>query len=203
MPHFYNKGIPFYYLVAPCAYFYTLLKLYPGTKISRYWYLHLLPAVGGLIDILPYAFASLEEKNALLQHVVTDMQMGFKHSYGYIDQKWHYVIKFVLAFIYVMAQWRLIYLFEANESRVPAERVRLVVHFSIAYSLHYVLQGSMVLNVLFNQLQGSFILRDISQIVWVSLFFMLFSLWFFSSGVYRPFIANRRIRKLADRQIGK
>ncbi|GGH30831.1 hypothetical protein FAZ19_22255 [Sphingobacterium alkalisoli] len=198
-PNLYNKGIPIYYLIAPCTYYYTLLKLYPKARISRLWYLHLLPFAFGLIDIMPYAVASTEEKVALLELVTTDLQMGFKHSYGFIDQKWHYIVKFLLAFVYLMAQWRLIYIFEPSETHDAAQK-RSVIGFSGMYSLHLFLQGSMILNVLFNQLQGSFILRDINQIVWVSLFFMFFSVWVFYSALPRR-SANRQIRRFANRQI--
>ncbi len=193
-PELYNKGIPLYYLIAPCAYYYTLFTLSPGAKISKYWAVHLLPFAFGVVDVIPYALASREEQVALLEIVVVDLQMGFKHSYGFIDQKWHYLVKFALAFVYLMAQWRLFYLFDPRESRIGASARYSAVIFSILYSLHLLLQSGLIVTILFNEMQGSFILKNTSQLVWVSLFFLLFSIWIFVSVAFRPFIARRQIR---------
>lgn len=193
-PELYNKGIPLYYLIAPCAYYYTLFTLYPSAKISKYWAVHLLPFAFGVVDVIPYVLASREEQVALLEIVVADLQMGFKHSYGFIDQKWHYLVKFMLAFVYMMAQWRLFYLFDPRESRIGAGARYSAITFSIMYSLHLLLQSGLIASILVNEMQGSFILKNTGQLVWVSLFFLLFSIWIFVSVAFRPFVIKRRVR---------
>ncbi|TJY61347.1 hypothetical protein FAZ19_22270 [Sphingobacterium alkalisoli] len=174
----YNKGIPFYYLTAPCSYYYTLLLLYPGARISRYWYLHLIPFVFGLIDIIPYTLASAQEKAQLLALVVSDIKMGFRHSYGYIEQKWHYILRFGLSAVYLVAQWRLLYIYDPRENSRFQVRWPLAISFAVIYSLQILLQGTLVMTVLSNELQGTFLLRDINQVIWISLFFLLLTLWF-------------------------
>src|SRR5690606_34354642 len=64
IPNLYNKGIPLYYLIAPCTYFFVWLKLQRRRKLARYWYPHLLPLVFGLIDIMPFAPPSAADKQA-------------------------------------------------------------------------------------------------------------------------------------------
>jgi hypothetical protein len=177
VPEWYNKGIPLYYLIAPCAYFFVLFSLFPRLKWPRYAWLHLLPFVFGLIDMIPYAMASIEEKRALLERVVYDMQMGVRHEYGYIDQKWHYIAKFSMAFIYLIAQWRLIYLHDMELSSIPVASRRNVVCFSIVYTGQLLLQGGMVLSLLFNSTQSSFTMQDIDQLTAISFFYLVLSCW--------------------------
>lgn len=179
IPEWYNKGIALYYLIAPCAYFFVLFSLFPRLKWPRYAWLHLLPFVFGLIDAIPYALASIEEKKALLELVVSDMQMGVRHEYGYIDQKWHYIAKFFMAFIYLIAQWRLIYLHDMELSSISVASRRNVVYFSIVYSGQLLLQGGMVLSLLFNSTQSSFLMQDMDQLTTISFFYLMLSGWLF------------------------
>src|SRR5690606_13798465 len=177
VPEFYNKGIPLYYLIAPCAYFFVLFSLFPRIKWPRHMWLHLLPFVFGLIDAIPYALASIEEKRALLEQVVYDMQVGVRHPYGYIDQKWHYIAKFFMAFIYLIAQWRLLYLHDMELSPISVASRRNVEYFSIIYSGQLLLQGGMVLSLLSNSTQTSFLMQDLDQLTTISFFYLMLSCW--------------------------
>src|SRR5690606_22765173 len=177
IPNFYNKGIPLYYLVAPCVYFYARMKLHRKYKLPRYWYLHLLPFVLGLIDIIPYALASTAEKQALMARLVTNMRVGFEHEYGFIHQQWHYVIRLLLAFIYLLAQLRLLFMADVDDGSVPNQLLSSLFILTVIYSLFIAIQVSMVLNILFNQIQASYILGDAYQLIWISGLYLLFSLW--------------------------
>ncbi|HWK55872.1 MAG TPA: hypothetical protein VNQ80_00965 [Parapedobacter sp.] len=177
IPNLYNKGIPLYYLIAPCTYFYAWLKLQRRRKLARYWYLHLLPFVFGLIDIMPYALSSAVEKQALMAQLTSNMRMGFEHEYGFIDQQWHYVIRLVLSFAYLLAQWRLLFLADTEEGGVPKQLLYSLYALTVIYSLFIALQVSMILNILFNQIQASYILKDAHQLIWISGFYLLFSIW--------------------------
>lgn len=182
VPNLYNKGIPFYYLIAPCAYLASRYTLFPKEKLHSLWWLHLLPFLIALIDIIPYALASSKEKYNLLKLVVSDLQMGFNHSYGFIEQKWHYIIKFLLAFCYLMAQWRLLYLQEEHVPPIDKKARTYILSFTALYSPHLLLQGSVLLNIFFNIEQGSHIIRDAKQLIWVSIFYFTFSMWMLFSA---------------------
>src|SRR5690606_4093985 len=129
------------------------------------------------IDMIPYAMASIEEKRALLERVVYDMQMGVRHEYGYIDQKWHYIAKFSMAFIYLIAHWLLIYLHDMELSSIPVASRRNVVSFSIVFSGQLLLQGGMVLSLLFNSTQSCFTMQDIDKLTAISFFYLVLSCW--------------------------
>lgn len=179
VPEWYNKGIGLYYLIAPCAYFFVLFSLFPRLKWPRYAWLHLLPFVFGVIDAIPYAMASIEEKRALLEQVVYDMQLGVRHEYGYMEQKWHYIAKFFMAFIYVIAQWRLIYVHDMEFSSISVAVRRNIVYFSLVYSGQLLLQSGMVVSLLSNSTQSSFIMQNMDQLTTISFFYLILSCWLF------------------------
>ncbi|WP_437920479.1 hypothetical protein [Sphingobacterium sp. LRF_L2] len=186
LPNLYNKGIPFYYLIGPSMYFATLFALFPQQNTPKFWWVHLLPFILGLIDIFPYALASSVEKKNLLEQIVQDIKLGVTHHYGFIDQKWHYIIRFFLAFVYLMAQWRLLYIYDERFSSIRGGGRAYMLLFSTLYSLYLLMQSGMVLSLLFNQTQSSFIMRDVGQLIWISLFYFIFSLWMFISAIYQP-----------------
>lgn len=186
IPNLYNKGIPLYYLIAPCAYFYVQIKLNKTHKLPRFWYLHLVPFCFGLVDIMPYAMASTAEKQVLLEQVSANMRMAFEHEYGFVDQQWHYAIRLVLAFVYLLAQWRLLFMADADDG-VQRRLLFSLYALTVIYSLFIALQVSMVLNVLFNRIQASYILKDADQLIWVSGLYLLFSIWVcFGARFRRP-----------------
>ncbi len=177
IPNLYNKGIPMYYLVAPCAYFYVQLKLQQTHKLPRHWYLHLIPFIVGLIDIMPYAIASAAEKQALMARLVSNIRTGFEHEYGFINQQWHYVARLLLAFVYLLAQWRSLFMADTEDGRISKRLLFSLYMLTIIYSLFVAVQVSMVLNILFNRIQASYILKDAHQLIWVSVLYLLFSIW--------------------------
>lgn len=178
VPELFNKGIGIYYLIAPCAYFFVYFSLFPNNKWPRYVWIHLLPFALGLIDAIPYIMVSLEEKKAFLALVVENMHLGIVHRYGYINQEWHYITKFILAFFYLIAQWRLIYLYNIELSPISTANRRNIKIFSIIYSGQLLFQGGMVLKLLFNSKQTNYLMQDLDQLTIISFFYLLLSCWF-------------------------
>lgn len=182
VPNLYNKGIPFYYLIAPSAYLATRYTLNPREKFPPWVWLHAIPFFLALIDNIPYAIATAQEKQQLLELIVRDMQRGYTHTYGFINQKWHYIIKFLLAFGYLMAQWQLLYSHDNTAPKAAKRRWQYSLAFTACYSPHLLLQGSVILSIWFNMEQGSNIIRDPGKVIWVSIFYLTFGLWFFITG---------------------
>src|SRR5690606_5228580 len=111
----------------------------------------------------------------LMGRLVTNMRMGFEHGYGFIDQQWHYVIRLSLAVVYLLAQWRLLFMAELEE--VSKSLLVSLFALTIIYSRFIAVQVSMILNILFERVQASYILKDAHQLIWVSGLYLLFSLW--------------------------
>lgn len=177
LPDLYNKGIPLYYLIAPCMYFYVQYRLYPPRDFPKRVYLHAIPFVFGLVDIMPYALASQAEKQALMERLIENISTGFAHEYGFVPQHWHYLIKLSLAFLYLMLQWRLLFRVDREETGTPARVVFELYLFTVIYTLFIVVQVGMVLNIIFNRIQSTYILKDLSQLIWISILYLLLSVW--------------------------
>ncbi len=173
-PRIYNKGIPFYYLVGPCFYCYVWFKYSPSAVWPKYWIVHLLPFCFGLFDIIPYALAPVAQQKQLLKMLVEDIPLGFKHHYGFVDQQLHYILRFALAIVYAIGQWRMYYISDAVSKVIKRE----VLIFNCVYSTYLLLQCSMVLAIIFNRSQEAYILKSLDKLVWVSFCFLLFSVWF-------------------------
>lgn len=183
IPNLYNKGIPIYYLTAPCLYFYVRFKLYPSQVLPRYWFLHLIPFLFGLIDIIPYMLTGPEEKQAFMVLLTQNASLGFKHEYGFVNQQWHYVLKLSLAIIYLMAQWRLLFMADATAYPYPP-RLRFTLYFyTLFFSLFTLLRLGIVLNILFNRPQAMYILKDVDQLFWPSGLYLLFGMWLFLTSI--------------------
>jgi hypothetical protein len=192
MPNLYNKGIPLYYLIGPCSYFYVRLKLYPVTKVPKYWWLHAIPFLFGLVDIVPYMFASLAEKQTLMERLVQDISLGFNHKYGFINQQWHYILKLILATIYLFGQWQLLFVADATAHPV-GRRIRLSLYgYTFVFSLFMLVKLGMLCNILFNRQQATYILLDLEKLLFVSLLYLFVGIWLCVNPYFRT-NANTRI----------
>lgn len=186
VPNLYNKGIPLYYLIAPFSYFYVRLKLYSRLGLPRNWFLHLIPFFLGLIDIIPYMLASPAEKQAFMGRLLQDASLAYTHEYGFIPQSWHYIIRLILSFFYLLAQWWL--LFNSDVVDQQGRRLRFALYFyTVVFSLFMALQVGMVFNMVFNRLQAAYILHDMGHLIWVSGLYLVFSIYM----CIVPFIVRR------------
>lgn len=64
--------LPIYYLTGPMLYFYVRSTLRDNHVLSKNDYLHFLPAIIGLITVLPYIFKSFDYKLAVAQQFIDD-----------------------------------------------------------------------------------------------------------------------------------
>lgn len=177
IPNFYNKGIPLYYLVAPAFYFFIRIRLQLEHKLPRYWYIHLIPFVFGLIDILPYMFVEDSEKVVFLKQLIIDPRLGYEHEYGFIHQEAHYILRLFLALIYLMMQWRVLFMTDSTDSTVSSSTLKYLYFLTSLYTLFIAFQIGMFFNILFNRTQGGYILMDVKQLIWLSMLYVLLSLW--------------------------
>ena len=106
-PNLYYKGHPLYYIFAPCCYLYVKFLVSPGRGIKRKDWIHLIPVVLAIIDTLPYILEDFSVKQHLMNLLAKDHSLNFKHTYGFINSKWHYFIRGVLSFLYLGFQWKI------------------------------------------------------------------------------------------------
>src|SRR5690606_22130717 len=135
IPNFYNKGIPLYYLVAPAFHFFIRMRLQLDRKLPKYWYIHLIPFVFGLIDILPYVFVDNSEKVAFLKQLIIDPRLGYEHEYGFVHQEVHYILRLFLALIYLVMQWGALFMTDSTDSPVPSSTLKYLYFLTSLYTL--------------------------------------------------------------------
>src|SRR5690606_10265609 len=158
-------------------YFFTRMRLQLDAKLPKYWYIHLIPFVFGLIDILPYVFVDNSEKVAFLKQLVTDPRLGYEHEYGFIHQEAHYILRLFLALVYLMLQWGILFTTDAMDSRLPSNTLKYLYFLTSLYTSFIAFQIGMFFNILFNRTQGGYILMDVEQLIWLSILYVLLSLW--------------------------
>jgi len=190
IPNFYNKGIPLYYLIAPCSYLYVRLKLHPTSRLPQGWLLHTLPFWLGLIDIVPYMLTPMAEKQAFMARLAENISLGFEHGFGFIDQQWHYILKLTLGVIYLFAQWRLLFMADATGHAYSRGLRPALYGYTLIFSLFTLLNVGVVFNILFNRQQSSYILMDPEKLFWISLLYLLVGVWLCIDPYTR--IRNRR-----------
>ncbi|MET0572850.1 MAG: hypothetical protein ABWZ79_15605, partial [Pedobacter agri] len=80
-PMLYNKGLPLYYLMAPCLFLYFRGSLFPQhSAYQRVHLLHLTPALPALISIIPYNLLSRSEQRRVVEQIVNDISLLFNPS---------------------------------------------------------------------------------------------------------------------------
>ncbi len=79
------QSLPLYYLAAPMIYFYVRGTLKDDHRLSKKDFFHFLPAIIGLVSVLPYLFKSFEYKVAIAQQFIDD-----PNSIKTIQAHWFY-----------------------------------------------------------------------------------------------------------------
>ena len=146
-------------------------------RIPRYWLLHALPFLFGLVDIIPYMLTSMSEKQAFMLKLTQNISLGFEHRYGFINQQWHYILKLTLAVIYLFAQWRLLFMADAMGHAYSRGMRFNLYGYTLIFSLFTLLKVGMLFNILFNRQQASYILMDPGKLFWISVLYLLVGIW--------------------------
>ncbi len=108
IPHYYRAPSPLYYLMFPAAYLYAKLILTDRTQLESKDYLHALPAVLHLVEMMPYYLLSREEKvNHITEVFSSDIQF-YAHNEGWLPAFAHNIIRGLMAVIYAIAMWKII-----------------------------------------------------------------------------------------------
>ncbi len=183
VPDLYNKGIPLYYLIAPCCYLYLRFSLYPGRKLIGRDIYHFLPALLAVVDILPYALATREEKLQLLDQISADVSKTYQHSLSLIPQQYHYIFRLIQAGVYIFLQWQLLARFPSWRER-SLELRKWLYHFTLLITLLNLLQALIMTGiVLFPGSAGHLLHHSMPVVGMCIVFFLMSVLLFFKPAV--------------------
>lgn len=109
LPLLYKTPLPFGYLIYPSLYLYIQLILNNKTAINRKNWLHFIPFFIAIIDLLPFYFMPLKDKNSILSNLLQDLSNTYLVDSGFLPAWTHYVFKQLQSFIYLILIWKLLY----------------------------------------------------------------------------------------------
>ena len=100
---------PFYLLLGPFFYFYVRSLLVDDYRLTKKDYLHFIPALLILINILPYIFKSGEYKLAYAESVIQNISNFTNFDYLFIPAYLNFLFRPIHALVYVVASVVLIF----------------------------------------------------------------------------------------------
>ncbi|ACU02332.1 helix-turn-helix domain-containing protein [Pedobacter heparinus] len=104
-PVLFNKGLPLYYLIAPCFFLYIRGSLQPDYAVFRLKYLlHLVVVIPALVAIVPYSFADTATQQWVVNQIDKDVAFAFSNN-RYIVPNWHWFTFPLSALLYTLAQF--------------------------------------------------------------------------------------------------
>lgn len=109
MPGIYRVGSPLYYLIPACSYLYTRSILLEETRFRKYDWLHFLPAIINVVDLLPFYFSDSETKRVIVDSIVNNFNDSYQKGSGLIPAFWHFQFRWMLGIVYLVFQWSILY----------------------------------------------------------------------------------------------
>ncbi|MBB2149267.1 helix-turn-helix domain-containing protein [Pedobacter gandavensis] len=108
-PHLLRSISPLMYLNAPFFYFYIRNSLTNRNGLEKYDYLHFLPAVLHLVDLIPFYLLPLAEKREIAEAIFKNKDLLNYVGSGIIPISFHYLSRLVLQVGYLFYSFYLIH----------------------------------------------------------------------------------------------
>lgn len=177
-PHFFRANAPLGYLLGPIHFFFVRSLLNKESKFRKWDFIHLLPFVLHLIELLPFYSSSSDVKIQLINVIDNNNVINFiELKEGILKAKWHSGLKFTSYFFYLIYSFKIYRDFNQSVSQfIKVENQRLI------YFVHQLLQIRtlgfllMIVALLLNRINPSvsFFFLDLSTtVVLISILFLL------------------------------
>lgn len=108
VPGIYRIGSPLYYLGPPCAYLYLRSVIMNETRFRKWDWLHFLPAILHVIDLLPFYFADVETKRQIVMEITRHFNSSYQKASGLVPAIWHFILRPLQGLIYLFFIWSLL-----------------------------------------------------------------------------------------------
>ncbi|WP_316803141.1 helix-turn-helix transcriptional regulator [Pedobacter nototheniae] len=195
-PGLYNKGLPLYYLIAPCFYLYIRGSLTPAYAVFRKIdLLHFLIAIPGVISIIPYTFLSAVEQQIIVNQVVADVGFAFGDS-KYIVGPWHWFAFPISACIYTFVQFLIT--FKQRKQHQDTQTIKWIYLFTAICGLLFI--GMLIVNfTILNNLGKTWTILHSSKIVFAICFCLLIlsALFFLNPEFLYGFVPQEKVAGLS------
>lgn len=183
-PYFFRTAAPFHYLWGPLSYLFIRNLLTADNRFYKVDWLHFIPFLLHLIELLPFYFSSSAYKIEMLQGMMANGDR-FGVYEGFLSSYWHSVIKFAQMFIYNIAQWILLVNFNNTRNKFFKESNRLVINWvTFLNTSGFIMLFAVQFHRIFLSTVGSFI-PNFADIIFYLHFVLV---WFYL--VYKPDLLN-------------
>ncbi len=104
-PYLLNLFLPFSYAAPACLYLYVDCFIKKKTAITKEEWLHFIPAVLALVEMLPKYFSSLIDWEPITKQIAEN-PASLLNSRGYLPYYYHVVLRPPLFIVYLFFTWR-------------------------------------------------------------------------------------------------
>ncbi len=115
-PHFFRTAAPFHYLWGPLSYLFIRNLLSSDNRFYKTDFLHFIPFLLHLAELMPFYFTSSDIKVAMLNGMF-EQGDRFGIYEGLLTSYWHSLLKFTQMLIYNLLQWQLLINFNKTKNR--------------------------------------------------------------------------------------
>lgn len=179
-PLLFNKGLPLYYLIAPCFFLYVRGSLQPVYATFRSKdLLHLILIIPALISIIPYSFANAATQQWVVNQIQSNVSFAFS-SNRYIVPSWHWFTFPFSALLYTLLQLRLT-ISSAKTKQYEKTTINGILSFTIICGFIFFGMLAVNLNVLANFNDTWRILKSGKIVLFVGMGLLMLSGSFFLS----------------------
>ena len=106
--YIYRFPSPLYYLFLPTAYLYVRSVAKQETSFQRLDWLHFLPALLHLVEMMPFYLSSYEFRRAVTKQILENPQKLIETSEGLLPPYYHTVLRCVQGMFYVFLMIRVL-----------------------------------------------------------------------------------------------
>ena len=115
LPILYKTAAPFNYLYFPLGFLYLRIVLNNESVYKKTDFLHITPFIIAVIDLLPFYFMPLNEKQDLVQLVIKDNSIIYLNKDGLFPVGIHYFIRIFQGLFYMSIMWHQLYIHQRND----------------------------------------------------------------------------------------
>ncbi|MBB5438854.1 AraC-like DNA-binding protein [Pedobacter sp. AK017] len=179
-PILFNKGLPLYYLIAPCLFLYIRGSLQPAHATFRLNHvLYLTISIPALVSIMPYSLADAATQQWVVDKIESNVAFAFSDN-RYIVPNWHWFTFPLSGLVFTLLQFRLAVL-AAKTKQFDKRTLNWIFAFTAICGVIFFGMLAINLNVLANFNDTWRILKSGKLVLFIGLALLMFSGSFFLS----------------------
>ena len=120
IPFIYKTAQPINFLIPPFAYLYVRSILKNEKKFTKLDIVHFLPFVFILLNYLPFYLMNFTDKSRIVYLVISNIELNLIQQDGILSEKIQF-LRPIQCLLYLLLQWKLIFLFEKNNDELVKE----------------------------------------------------------------------------------